>query len=624
MLRAARKASLMLEEIRSAEEWIDGFFEDWDSKMRRYTGPGWRSKGRGDDEGKDDYDPENFSYEWMALVAGQLVLGNPRARFTTTRDGEERFMVKAHEYAVNRWCRETNMRQLNEKLVADFGFHRAICLTLPNFDPDQSDKDDRRNWPTAKRISPKRYVYDVRAIEKEEELWRGHQSIHQRHELLERARANPDEHWDEKAIEELTEDLGVEDIRPKGRGRDGSSQRNEVVLYNVWVRDYTPTKADRKRHGNEAWDRQLRYGAWLTLGVIEGTTRAGWVRAPYPYWGHQRGPYVVIDGYIIPDEQVGLAQIPAVAEQVDELNIHARAMSRAMAKFKKGILVDASDPEFEEKIKDFEDHWVVGLDGIDDIDKKVKEITLAGATPEHFNHLQVCRDRVQRNGGITDIQRGQTERGVTATADQLADQAQQSRIGFIAVKFMSGITEILENVSVYMAFDETVTRLGPEAQRALRDPLTGEKIQGLTYFGGIDSSEEADWFFSLSMEIVPYSMGSTSEALEQQRVLQLMNTIAVLLPMMVQYPFVLWEDILETLGEMLNIHNLSHYFDPEALKQYQQLMLQGQEIGAQPRSGSSQPRLNRDMSVLLGGNMALAKPGNLLGALMSSSQRVGA
>lgn len=622
MLRAARRAGDMLEEIRAAEEWIEGFFVDWDGRMSRYKGPGWRGDGVGYSEGdEEDYDPENYSLEWMTLRAGQLVLGNPRVRCNSSRTGPERLFVKAHQLALNRWIRETQMRALNEKLVADYGFHRAICLVLPNQDNMYSDLDDPKGWPSGKRVSPKRYVYDVRAIEKEEELWRGHKTIHQKHELLERARENPDEHWDEAAIEELTEEYQVEELRGKGRGREGSPRRNEVVLYNIWIRDYKPTKADRKRHGDEAWDRELRYGAWLTLGVVEGTTKSGWVRAPFPYWGHERGPYVVIDGYTIPDEPVGLAQIPAVAEQTRELNVHARALSRAMRKYKKGILVDASDPEFEEKIKDFEDHFIVGLDGLDDIDKKVKEIELAGATDQHFQHIAVCRDRVQRNGGITDVERGQTQAGVTATADKLAADASSTKVGFDAVKFIEGIRQVLENVSVYLAFDDTRTRLGPEASRILRHPETGAPMEQAIYVGGISSKEEAAWFRSIGLEIEPYSMGSTSQAFEQERILQLINTIAALIPMMAAYPFVLWDELLETIGEMMDMPNLSDYFDGDALKQFQALQLQGQQIEAKPGGmGVPQARLGRDVSRMLTGGSQLPRGDNLLGTLLASAR----
>lgn len=624
MLKAARRAGDMLLEIRAAEEWIEGFFTDWDARMARYVGPGWRTAGSKRSEGdEEDYDPENFALEWMSLRASQLVLGNPRVRVNTSRTGPERFMAKAHQLAMNRLIRERDLRALNEKLVADYGFHRAVALTLPS-DEDEGDEDhdqkDTAGWPTAKRIPPRRYIYDVLAVEKDEELWRGHKTIHMKHELLERAAENPDEHWDAAAIEELTEEYQVEELR--GRGRAGSApRRHEVVLYNVWIRDYKPNRADRKRHGDERWDRSLRHGAWLTLGVVEGTTKAGWVRHPFPYWGHERGPYVVIDALPIPDESVGLAQVPAVAEQSRELNIHARALSRAMSKFKKGILVDASDPEFEEKIKGFDDHFVVGLDGLDDIDKKVKEIVLGGSTPEHLTHVDVCRERVVRNGGVTNLERGQTERGVTATADKLAADASATKVGFDAVKFIAGIREILENLSVYLAFARTKTHLGPEAARVLRHPETGAPVEGVTYRGGISSQEEEAWFKSLGLEIEPYSMGSTSEAFEQQRLMQLINTIAALIPMMAQYPFVLWDELVETIGEMMNLPNLSDYFDPDALKQYQTLMLQGQQIDAQKGGmGVPQPRLAQDVSRMLSGAQQLPSGPNMLGTLLASQR----
>jgi hypothetical protein len=614
----------MLQEIQSAEEWIEGFFADWDSRMERYKGPAWRpggvKHGRAGEDDEETFDRENFAQEWVANYSSHLVLGNPRVRMTTSRSGDERTIVKAHELAENRWIRETNMRALDEKLAVDFGFHRFVCLTLPSLDETDSDKDDMKGWPSAKRISPRKsYVYDTAAIDKEEELWRGHKSIHQKHELLERARANPDEGWDIEEIQALTEEYRVEEVRGGERGRGSAPKRNEVVLYSIWMRDYKPTRADRTFHGSKAWDRQLRRGAWLTLGVVGGK-RSRWLRQPFPYWGHPRGPYVVCDGYYVPDEAVGLAQIIAIDAEVQELNLHVRAESYAMSKFKNGVFVDGSDPEFMDKVQMFEDQFVVGIDGLDDVQKKVMPIQFGGSTPEHRIHNQMLRDRVTRRGGITDVQRGQTDPNVTATADQLADQGSQNRVGFIASKFIAGIREILDNVSVYLAFGESKTRLGPEARRSLKDPQ-GRPAEDVVYNGGISSKEEADWFFSLGIEIEPYSMGQTSEALEQQRVLQMMNTIAVLLPMMAQFPFVMWDDLIETLGEMLNMPNLSDFFDPQALEQFQQLTMQGNQIQAQQGGGKPQPRLAQDVSRLQGGRPAQPMNGNLLGALLAATQR---
>lgn len=615
----------MHEELRSAEEWIDGFFSDWDERIRRYHGPGWREDGGGSGGRREteDYDPENFAYEWVAHYTSSLVLGNPRFRLSTTRSGPERVLVKAHELALNRWSRETNLRLLNEKLAVDFGLHRAICLVLPgDLDPlpGGAEYEDPVGWPSARRVSPKRYVYDVRAIEKEEELWRGYKSIHRKPDLEQRAREKPDEHWDLEAIDALLEEAEVEHYRPQGRGREGSSKRNEVVLYNIWMREYEPSAEDVRRYGRAAWGRGLRHGAWLTLGVVDND-RSSWVRHPFPYWGHRRGPFVIIDGYIIPDESCGLAPIPAVKEQSDELNLHARAISRAMALYKRGVLVDATDPEFGEKIKGFEDHWVVGIDGLEDIGKKVAQIEIAGATEQHFAHMEFCRQRVARNGGLTDVERGQTEAGVTATADQLASNAAQTKVGFLASKFVDGVREIAENVSVYLGYDKTRTRLGPEARRVLFNK-NGQPIENAVYEGGLNTPQEEAWFNSLSITIEPYSMGQTSDALEQQRLLQLMNLLAVLLPMMGQYPFVMWDDLIETIGEMMNAQNMSDYFDPQALKQFQALVLQGQQVQAtQGGLGKPQPRLSGDTSRMLQGAPAVPLNGNMLGALVGAARR---
>jgi len=624
----------MLEEIRAADEWQDTFFDEWDDDMSRYYGPGWRK-----DVDAETYDPENFALEWVSLMVPQCVFGNPRVRVKTNRQGEQRVMAKAHELALNRWIRDTKMRNLNEKLAVDFGFRWGVCLTMPGWEEGVSEHEDPRNWPTTKRISPRRFGWDPMAIEWEDARWYRHKTIHDKEALLERAEENTDEGWNYDRIESLTEGQGLDEIRTKD-GRDKTPDRGEVVLHNIWVPEYEPDRADIKFHGAEAWDRPGVHGAWLTLGVgqdADTNDKAEWVRRPYPYWGRRRGPYTLIGTYIVPDETAPLGPIPAVRGQTDELNDHARALSKAMSVHKIGILVDGTDPDWEDKIREFEDHWVVALEGLDDIDKKVKSIEIGGATELHITHNAILRDRVQRNSGITEAMQGRPRSDVTATAENTAAEAASTRVGFQIHKFRDGAADILEAVSWYLFFDETETELGPEASGIFVDEATGEPIERLVYRGGfsLETDDDEDevrereqLWESFGMEIEPYSMEKTSEALVQRRMMDLTGAIGFLVPLMAQYPFVVWDDLIEVIGESMNMPNLGDFFDMDALAEFRELVM-GAALEAQGAGGApGQPRYAQDLGpgtkpAQLGSPGQGSPMGELMGRLSGASVGAG-
>lgn len=598
MLSGAYNASDMLDELRAAEDWFEPFFSFWEDEMLRYHGPGWRN-----DTDQGVYNPENFDLEWVSLMVPQCVFGNPRVRVKTNRLGEQRVVAKGHELALNRWIRDTRCRALNEKLAVDFGHRWAVVLTLPGWEEGVSEFEDPRRWPTVKRISPRRFRWDPVAIEWEEARWYGHKTIHDKEDLESRAEANPDEGWNLERIRSLTEGQGLDELRNRAT-ENRVPDRGEVVLWHIYLPEYKPTDADLRQHGRDAWNRTGVRGAWLTLGVgqdAEGEERAEWVRVAYPYWGRRRGPYSLIQCYLIPDETGGLSPIKSVHGQTKELNEHARSMSRAMLLYKKGILVDGTDPDWEDKIREFEDHWVVALEGLDEIDKKVKEVELGGATELHIVHERLLRDRVQRSSGISEAMQGRPREDVTATAEQTAVEAANTRTGFQIHKFRDGVADYLEAVSWYLFFDEVEVELGPEAAGVFVDEVTGRPIERPVYHGGAfeESDEERqredeDLWESFGMEIEPYSMERTSEALVQRRMLDFAQTLGFMVPMMAQFPFVIWDDVIEFIGEGMNMPNFGDFFDMETLAEFRE-MLMGAMLEGRTGSAGPQPRYARDL-----------------------------
>ena len=619
MLQAAYSPQLLSEEMRRTEAWLEPFFEDWDDDMARYYGPGWRKE-----TSQDLFDPENFAQEWMSLMAPQCTLGNPRVKVKTSRGGSTQDRAKGNEFALNRWITATRARNLNEKLVADYGFRWAVVLVLPAEEGELiKEREDPRGWPVAKRISPRRFLWDPLAAEKEECRWIGHKVIYDKDDLLARARDEPDEEWNIEAIRFLTENEGLAELRTTEKN-DAVADRDEVIVYNVWVPEYEPTKADKKRYGKE-WDAYGVHGAWLTLGRLQDDETGQFLRPAYPNKGRRAGPYTWFGTYVIPDEPGTLAPIPAVKGQDEEYNDHARALSRAMSVYKKGILVDGTDPDWEEKIREFEDHWVVALEGLDNITQKVKEIELGGATEMHMVHQNILRERRNRASGITDAARGSPRAGVTATAEAVSDQKDTTRTGWVVHKFRDGVADYLESVSWHLDHDDRVVmELGPEAAGHWVDALTGEPEEQIFWKGGFDEAEIkrlGDPWDAMGFVIEPYSMETTSDGLQQKRAVETIQVVAQLAPLMAQFPFVHWDQLIDQFGEQMNLSGLGDNFDMEMLAQYQELALQ---LAMQPDGGkrTAQPRLAMDTGPGLTSTLQGLLPGAMTGATQSAGRTV--
>jgi len=595
-------AANMLDEIRASKDFLDYFLKDWTEDMGRYHGPGYRK-----DYKTDLTDPENHAFEWVSLIVPQLVFGNPRVKVSTSRIGAQRHVAKAMQFALNRWCRDTNMRKVNEKLGVDYGMKWAVAITMPGYTEGFSEREDPRNWPTVRRISPRRYIWDHLATEMEEVRFQGHVTIRDKDDVLREAKS--DKTWDMKGLRAITEGYGINEFRNE-EFQEGYPARKEIAYYDLWIPEVNGKNVDLlRKYGisppEQKYVEGKHHGIWVTLGIGQqgdGDPKAAYIRKARWFWGHRRGPYSWIGCYVVPDEAAPLAPIPAVQSQADELNDHARSLSKAMAVYKKGVLVDGSDPNLEDKVREFEDHYVVAVNGLDDIDKKVRELELGGATDHHITHNAILRQRLDRNSGITDTHRGNVGSNATATEVATADESATVRFEFMASKFRDGIKDILEKVAWYLYHDDKVLfALGPEAEGQFMeyDDVTGEEspVEEAWFKGGEFNEESGATFDALELEIEPYSMQRTSEALQQRRLAELDATMANIVPLMAQFPFVDWQKYLELRGEAMNLPNLSEIIDAEGAQEVAEAMLQMQ-LQSEGGSSSPQPRMGRDAGKL--------------------------
>lgn len=594
----------MLDEIRASKTFLEGFLKNWDEDMSRYHGPGYRQ-----DQKTDLTDPENHAFEWVSLVVPQLVFGSPRVKVGTSRVGTQRDVARAMQFGLNRWAKDSKLNKVNEKLAVDFGMKWAVAIVMPGYEEGVSEFDDARNWPTVKRISPRRYVWDHLATSMEESRFRGHVTIRDKDDLLREAKS--DKTWNYEGIKSITEGYEVNELRNEEH-QEGYPFRHEVAYYDLWIPEVNGENVHllKDKYGvnspKEKYVKGKHNGIWVTLGVGQsgdGDPKAAYIREARWYWGHRSGPYEWIGCYVVPDEAAPLAPIPAVEAQADELNDHARVLSKAMAVHKKAIFVSGQDPNLQDKVRELEDHYVIAIDNIEDIDKHIVERELGGATDTHITHNAILRDRLNRNSGLTETARGNVGSNATATEVATADQSATIRFEFISSKFREGVKGILLKVAWYLYHDDKVQfALGSEAEGKFYeiDEITGEKnpVVEAWFQGGSFDEDSGATFDSLDLEIEAFSMERTSEALQQRRLAELDATLANLVPMMAQYSFVDWEKYLEIRGEMMNMPGLGDLIDVEAAREFAAMMTQAQLQTDGKGAAPPQPRIGRDIGAL--------------------------
>ena len=571
----------LMTEVMASESLRDRHLEGMDDQIRRYHGPHWRA---GSAE-QDDY-PENHAYEYLSLMIPRIVLDNPRVRVTTRRPGSQDQVAEAMRHALNRWSRDTKLARLLIRVATDTLFNYGVILLTQMPRPGRRN-DDASFWPQGYRLSQKMFFRDYLGKHDSECRYFGHKWRRDKEDLIKRAKELPHEGWNLDALRETVTDNDTNRDRANEEPLIGANPRGEITARDIWVPEYElPDSPGRDKGFNgtiftisaQTLPRQRteEFGGRNNKNLAPD--RSAFIRKPRPYYGPRTGPYYTFGIYTVPDHSYPLSPLIAVQSQQDDLNQHVIAASHNDNQYKRLVFVDNTDPKLVQRVKDSEDSFVIPVSGMEA--NKVIQVELGGSTPQQWEMIRQKRERLDRNSGIFDAQRGLVAGAGTATEVAVADEASASRLGFIKHQFQDSTQRFLEGVAWYMFHDDRVDfPLGPEAAEALGLPEPWFK-------GGIIEPGSGATFDDLELEIEPYSMDRTSEGLQQKRtmeVTQLLMNIGQMAPMT---PFLDWKTVLEWVGDSHNFPELPDVLDMEMLSKM---------VGAQtPWSEAGQPRLGKD------------------------------
>lgn len=618
-------------EITAAERYRDSYLENFDAQVERYRGPYYK-----EDRGDEQFFRENHYYEFCSLVTPRVVFDNPRVRVTTRMPGVQAVVAEAMKHGLNRWVKDTNFRQTVQRTATDMMFCWGVTLTSQGPGPIMPNGQPSR-WPQVTRISQKRYFEDPLAIERGGLRFQGHAWIIDRDDLLELAKADqklPEEEregWNLKNIEGLGDaavGAGLDDYRTADQ-ENIALERKEIVLYDIWI-----PEAEEEDHPGEA---EGYHGSIYTLAVARNQSgdqgespKYDFVRGPRPFYGPQTGPYTVWGVYQVPDETYPLAPLAAMDGQIQDVNDQARAISNSASRYKRTIFYDGAQGSYGQAIKNAKDAMVVPIPNFDP--SRAKEMEYGGVTAQEIAAFQIAKQRLDRNSGLTEAQRGLVSGTGTATENAIADEASSARMGFIKQQVADSAQDVLEKVGWYLYHDDRVFfPLGSEAAQALG--MAPE--EDLMFIGGRHEEGSGATFEDLELEIEPYSMERTDEGLQQRRMTEMMNFAANIAPLMPQAPWVRWKALLDKAGEAINVPDFGEIVDVDMVMQMAQAGVGepdpkanaphfGRQLGA---SGAARlPRLGGGggSGPSPGGQNALTGlPGNATGAVAGMDRRAG-
>lgn len=549
------------EELSVAESFRDQHLTHWDDMVDRMTGPDFA--GHGDDMG----DPENFVHQYIALVLPRLVYDNPRVRVTSRTPEQQLIFQSQLQAAVNSWCRLTNVRDTLVRVATDMMIAFGVTMVVDEPSMGMRVPDSEQPWiPRLYRIDPHDFVIDPQSTHVEDARYMAHSYRCDIDDLL--ARADTEDGWDTDAIENVASDKDSNDAR-RLSGREGPDRR-QVTVYEIWIPEWNL--------GEELIDAELdtnlHNGSIVTIirgqANSDGETKYGFARDPQPYYGPSTGPYQIYGCYNVPGDPYPLSPLVPLLPQISDLNDHLRSLTHSASTYKRIIATDSRNQKLANDIRDRDDLSVVLVDGIDP--SQIVPIELGGITAQQVQYSSISQDRLDRVSGIHDAMRGNITGQATATEINVAESAASLRMSHLKREFQAKTAAAMRASAWYMFHDGKIQiTIGDEIPY---DPVfTGGSGVGL--------------FDDMVIEVDAYSMSRVSEVQQQKRAIELLQVIGGLSQQMATAPWVDWRQVLQSVGDSMNVPELGSMMDPSKLLQAQQqaMALQGagEQNGAAPQ-----------------------------------------
>jgi len=544
----------IIDRVRESIDNAKGYLEPTREIRRMYVGNKYRTG-----EGPGHEQPENRPASWVARIIGAVASANPRVWIRSRKGASGAAEAKLRELALNVWIRQTNFvaQELLACIDCMFGF--AVWLIGMKDDSvaarygEQIDNRKSRQLPAAVRLAPERFFWDQEAEAPEACRLQGHQYQMDYDDALKVP------FFDAAVIQEMGPDDTTMPETGFARAKKNGRQKR-ITLWDVYVPEQR-----------------------AIMTVSPQAHSKGYIRKPTAFDGSRRGPYVWSGIYPVPGQPVPLSPMAQAFEQLDNKDRHERAAAKEASSLRRGVIVGSANPEIEAKIMKMGINSITLIPGF--TKEMLAQVDLGGTSPARLQYNQMLDDRLDRQMGDSATYSGAMEKSnVTATQIQTTQGNADSKTSFIEGQFTGSLVDVLTRVAVNLTKNPTVSlpiefptndagmdeRITEQAGAA---GIAPEQI-GIAYAGGENDDFERDY----ELQIEPNSTRRVDPAIEGQRVMQNFDLIVSrVIPAMQQYPWLKWEDLLDDLGQGLNIPDLS-----ERVMQQQQAMAPGAMPGQMP------------------------------------------
>jgi hypothetical protein len=257
---------------------------------------------------------------------------------------------------------------------------------------------------------------------------------------------------------------------------------------------------------------------------------------------------------------------------VEDLNKIVAASNEAIRKYKRLIIMDETSPDLAQKVKS-PDNYVVTAKGFKK--EMVIDLESGGITSQHKDQIRDALERVDRNTGISQVQRGNLQKGLTATEVAVADAASSEALAFVKQEFTDATVQVLNSAAWFMYNEDRVEF--PLGEEAADDLGMGEPW----FKGGMGGETSFD---DLELEIEPMSMERMNEALMRTNYMEQMQMIMEAGPAVLAAPFFDWKAIFERGGDALNDPMMGDIFNAPLAAKLTGMQM-AQSMSPQPAPG---------------------------------------
>jgi hypothetical protein len=523
----------------------------------------------------------NHQGAYMAVMLPRLIQRNPRAavnprgrRQSYTMPGQTlEDQAKMIKEAADIWVEYCNFDEEHALVGRDFLFDWGVTKFINGDHPGHtSPQGDRAMMPMIERIPLYRFVMDPQCDDWRKARWHGDVWEAELDDLISYVENQEKQEgdvggWNLEAIKKLQGDSGLEELGDRETREAGGAERKVVVCVDFWFRDHQPD--------DELGPEDVFNGCMVTLAIDGSTDESAIIREPTPYFGPPVGPYELFGCYTrykTPWPQSPLSMSACQEALLRDMVSQANKSSR---QYRKVVLVPGGTQLKQSmRLAAVGDDLVIECAGLD-IAQQPVEIEMGGITQQQILNMQHAERQLNLVSGMDQAQHGEVTGDGTATEHAIAEGSSQTRIGYVVDQFHKGVRHNLERFKWYLCNDED-----------LRIPFLGGDGEVAFIAGGADEGVDPVLFDLLSIDIEPMSMERVTEGVQKRRMLEAMNLLTQIIPLMRQFPEVDWIKMIGMIGDAMNLPDLGSMIDVNMLNQ---LVGVPANVGTQQGGGALPP-----------------------------------